>query len=216
MTTPPDLPFLDHLAAELAGAWPDGGSAEDRANAARAALEAMRPRDLIEAMLAARMLAAHHASMDGYRRAMQPDTSDADAIRLRNNAIAAARSFDTALRTLEKRQEPAEAASQPRRQPARSQRLPPTQPAASDTAPPEADAPMPPRPQYVPRNRHGEPIALWRWEDMTMSQRRAAYGDPDNEHLRAIAIAEEEAMIEAERRGPAAEQDGTPHGRNGG
>jgi hypothetical protein len=51
----------------------------------------------------------------------------------------------------------------------------------------------------VPRNKNGEPIALWRFEDMTMAQRRATYGDPDDAELQAIARAEEEAMIEAER-----------------
>jgi hypothetical protein len=191
MTIPPDPAFLDHLIGTLAGVWPSGGSAEDRRNAARAALEALQPRDLVEAMLAARMLAAHHASMDGFRRAMQPDISDAEAVRLRNSAIAAARSFDTALRALEKRQsaglEPA---------PGRLTRGPP----ARDPQPlPEADAPFPSRPQFVPRDKHGAPIKLWRWEDMTMAQRRATYGDPADAELQAIALAEEAAMIEAEQ-----------------
>jgi hypothetical protein len=36
---------------------------------------------------------------------------------------------------------------------------------------------------------------------MTMAQRRATYGDPDDVELQAIARAEEEAMIAAERGG---------------
>jgi hypothetical protein len=82
-----------------------------------------------------------------------------------------------------------------------------TQPEPVDLTP-EADAPIAHRPQYVPRNKNGEPIADWRWEDMTMAQRRATYGHPDDMELQAIARAEEEAMIEAERNGsnPAAQK----------
>jgi hypothetical protein len=191
--------FLDHLIATLAGTWPDG-SAEERRDAALAALQALQPRDMIEAMLAARMIAAHHATMDGYRRAMQPGVSDAEAVRLRNNAIAAARSFDAALGALEKRQGPAEKPSQPDRQAARVQHAPPAPPEPGETLP-DAETPIVRRRQYVPRNKNGEPIALWRFEDMTMAQRRATYGDPDDVELQAIARAEEEAMIAAERGG---------------
>jgi hypothetical protein len=197
MASQPSSAFLAQLTETLAGAMP-GGSAEERCDAARAALEALQPCDIVEAMLAARVIAAHHATMDGYRRAMQPGVSDAEAVRLRNNAIAAARSFDAALRTLEKRQGPAEKPSQPDRQAARVQHAPPAPPASGET-PPDAETPMVRRRQYVPRNKNGEPIALWRFEDMTMAQRRATYGDPDDVELQAIARAEEEAMIEAER-----------------
>jgi hypothetical protein len=197
MADPSDPAFLDHLIATLAGTWPDG-SAEERRDAALAALQALQPRDMIEAMLAARMIAAHHATMDGYRRAMQPGVSDAEAVRLRNNAIAAARSFDAALRTLEKRQGPSEKPSQPDRQAARVQHAPPAPPEPGETLP-DAETPIVRRRQYVPRNKNGEPIALWRFEDMTMAQRRATYGDPDDVELQAIARAEEEAMIGAER-----------------
>lgn len=194
MTTPPDPAYLENLTETLAGACP-GGSADDRRNTARAAIEALNPRDIIEGMLAARMIAAHHATMDGYQRAMQPGVSDAEAIRLRSNAIAAARSFDAALRTLEKRRA-GEIAEKPPRQSAKS-----APPAPLDTPEPEVHAPLPSKPRYVPRNKNGEPIELWRWEDMTMAQRRAAYGDPDNAELRNVALAEETAMIEAEQSG---------------
>jgi hypothetical protein len=196
MTLPIDPALLDTMIEALAGAWP-GGSAEDRRSAARAALEALQPHDLIEAMLAARMIAAHHATMDGYQRAMQPGVSDADAVRLRNNAIAAARSFDAALRTLEKRrQAPAEVSAKPRRQAA---------PPPLDV--PDAVAPIPHRPQFQPRDKSGNPIPRWRWQDMTMAQRRATYGDPGDVETQAIALAEEAAMIEAEQRFAAADQD---------
>ena len=69
MASQPNTAFLAHLSETLAGAMP-GGSAEERCDAARAALEALQPCDIVEAMLAARVIAAHHATMDGYRRAM--------------------------------------------------------------------------------------------------------------------------------------------------
>jgi hypothetical protein len=63
------------------------------------------------------------------------------------------------------------------------------------------DPPIPRRRQFVPRDRCGNPIPLWRYEYMTMAQRRATYGDPDEIELQAAARAEEDAMIEAARRG---------------
>ncbi|HXA20795.1 MAG TPA: hypothetical protein VNW90_00750 [Acetobacteraceae bacterium] len=195
MTLPIDPALLHSMIETLAGAWP-GGSAEDPRHAARAALEALKPCDLVEAMLAARMIAAHHATMDGYQRAMQPGVSDAEAVRLRNNAVAAARSFDAALRTLEKRrQAPADAPTKPRRHAA---------PPPPDV--PDAVAQIPHRPQFQPRDKSGNPIPRWRWEEMTMAQRRATYGDPDDLETQAIALAEEAAMIEAEQRAAAATQ----------
>jgi hypothetical protein len=199
MTLPIDPAFHDTMIETLAGAWP-GGSAEDRRHAARAALEALKPCDIVEAMLAARMIAAHHATMDGYQRAMQPGVSDTDAGCLRNNAIAAARSFDAALRTLEKRrQAPADAPTKSRRQAA---------PPPPDV--PDAVAPIPHRPQFQPRDKSGNPIPRWRWQDMTMAQRRATYGDPDDVELQAIALAEEAAMFEAEQRAAAQQDDSAP------
>ena len=70
---------------------------------------------------------------------------------------------------------------------------------------------IPHRRQFVPRDRTGNPIPLWRFEDMTMAQRRATYGDPDDVDLQAAAIAEEEAMIEKARRDAAAGQNGSGH-----
>jgi hypothetical protein len=196
MAQQPDPTFLDHLIATLAGTWPEG-SAEERRRAALAALEALQPHDIVEAMLAARMIAAHHATMDGFRRAMQPGVNDADAVRLRNNAIAATRSFDAALRTLGKRQGAAGKPSQPDRQAAKVQHARTMPPEPCDV-PPDTETPTVRRRQFVPRNKNGEAIPLWRYEDMTMAQRRATYGDPDDAELQAIARAEEDAMIEAE------------------
>jgi len=51
MTTPPEPAVPDNPTGTQAGTW-SAGSADDRLNAARAALHALRPRDLVEAMLA--------------------------------------------------------------------------------------------------------------------------------------------------------------------
>jgi hypothetical protein len=102
MTSPPNPAHLAQLIETVAGTS-TAGSVDNRRSMARAAIEALQPRDIVEAMLAARIIAAHHATMDGYQRAAQPGISDAVAVRLRNNAIAAARSFDAAMRMLEKR-----------------------------------------------------------------------------------------------------------------
>jgi hypothetical protein len=105
----PDCVFADHLLDTLSHTLTTGafGSAEelsDRWEAARTLLVAMRPRDPVEAVLAARAVAVHHASMDMYARAALPGTSDEAAIRLRSGAIAASHAFDAALLALEKRQ----------------------------------------------------------------------------------------------------------------
>lgn len=115
MTTPASQPeplfasfvalLIDTLARIVPGT---GGRAEaTRRDIARALFDALQPRDAVDAMLAARMLAAHYAEMDGYARATQPDLDDEKVIRLRANAMAASRSFNAALRVLEKRRAPA-------------------------------------------------------------------------------------------------------------
>jgi len=137
MDTSIDPAFLASMIEAVALTFPPE-TAEDPVAAAHAALAAMQPRDLIEAMLAARMIAAHHASIDSYRRAMLPGLSDPDVIRLRASAVAASRSFDAALRMLEKRRAPATsprnpagATPRPRRARARKTRSPATRPRRS-------------------------------------------------------------------------------------
>ena len=166
MTTPAAQPeplfasfvalLIDTLARIVPGT---GGRAEaTRRDIARALFEALKPRDAVDAMLAARMLAAHYAEMDGYARATQPGLTDEKVIRLRANAIAASRSFDAALRTLEKRRAPAA----PKRAEARRPEAPvqPVQAAPQPEAAPVVD----PREQ-IPG-----------WPDTPAAgQRRAAY-----------------------------------------
>jgi hypothetical protein len=70
---------------------------------ARELFFAMEPTNAIEAVLAARAVAAQFATMDLYARAAQPGTTDEKMLRLRGKAIAESRSFDVALRELDKR-----------------------------------------------------------------------------------------------------------------
>ncbi len=125
-------------------------SAEDiaaRREAALLAVAALGPRDPVEAMLAARVVALHHAVMESLRRAVLPEAEDTMVIRLRGSAIALSRLFDATLRELEQMQA----------RPARPVQAAP-EPAAEedDDRQPEAgeEAPIPPgqRNPPLPRN----------------------------------------------------------------
>jgi hypothetical protein len=105
----PESVFSAHLLDALSSTLTTGEGAspeeqEDRWEAARFLLVAMAPRDPVEAVLAARAVAGHHASMDLYARAALPGTTNEAAMRLRSGAIAASNAFDAALRSLERRQ----------------------------------------------------------------------------------------------------------------
>jgi len=54
-------------------------------------ISALRPRDPVEAAYTARAAAAHHASMECFRRAILPDTPDNAATRWHGKAIALSR-----------------------------------------------------------------------------------------------------------------------------
>lgn len=93
------------LVDTLAAMVPDqGGNAEaTRREIASLLYDALAPRDAVEAMLAARVVAAHHATMDNYTRAAQDGLSTEKVLRIYAKAIAAGRAFDTGLRMIEKR-----------------------------------------------------------------------------------------------------------------
>jgi hypothetical protein len=146
--------------------------------AAHAALAALQPRDLIEAMLAARMIAAHHASIDSYRRAMLPGVTDPDVVRLRANAVAASRSFDAALRILEKRRAPADKPVPSRRREAPAEARPTAEDALAGYTAEEiaaAEYALDNDPADLARAEVAQRIPLYRWKDMTMEERRIAY-----------------------------------------
>ncbi len=76
--------------------------------AAQLAVMALCPRDPMEAMLAARIVSAHHAAMECFRRAARHDIDDNAALRLQGKAISLANLAMRTLRELRKCQaEPA-------------------------------------------------------------------------------------------------------------
>lgn len=195
-----DPTVADYLIGVLLAALPAAADeAADRArrNAVRVAFQSMRPRNPREAMLAAEAIGSHHVIMDCYRLALSPDAEPAAAARARNNAATLSRGRLAALRALEHRQAPAT----PNRRPATPAPRKPD--AAKRIAAPEAakrapEQPPAPPPRYSPRDRFGNPIELWRWEDMSMAQRHAVYADPGQVAVLEAALAEEAAAIAAQ------------------
>jgi len=95
--------FLTLLLETLAATIPAGAHSGDAGREACLAmactmLEALHPADAKEAASAARAIAAHFAAMDGFARAAKPGITDDTAVRLRNNALAAARLADAITR----------------------------------------------------------------------------------------------------------------------
>ncbi len=98
--------LADMLRATLAAlpVTPDS-SAEDldaQRQAALLAVTALCPRDPMEAMLAARIVSAHHAAMECFRRAARHDIDDNAALRLQGKAISLANLSLRMLRELRK------------------------------------------------------------------------------------------------------------------
>ena len=77
--------------------------AADKWEMAREVFFAMEPRNPVEAVLAARAVAAQFATLDLYARAAVSGTSDEKAMRLRAKAKAESRTFDTSLGEIERR-----------------------------------------------------------------------------------------------------------------
>jgi hypothetical protein len=128
-------------------------------NAAVCALRSLRPRDPAEAMLAARIVSAHHAAMECFRRAAQPGISDITALRLHNKAISLASLAMRTQRELQKCQAAPPAYPVPAEQeqadepqlapatkatPARAEPGAPVAPAHSPNMPIAPDCAMPP------------------------------------------------------------------------
>ena len=88
------------------GWFSPGQSDEDRARqlfVAVTGLQAFKPADEIEAMLAAQAMAAHHASMECSRRAMVPDQPFEAAQGFRKAAANASRTFIELLSALDRK-----------------------------------------------------------------------------------------------------------------
>ena len=215
--------FLKRLLQKLASTLPldaeqDSEGFAEEWDAARELFFAMQPRNPVEAALAARAVACHYRSMDMLSRAAQPGTSDEKALRLSANAIAAGRSFDAALKTLEKRHNklaPGLSARGPADDTAAKPAPKRTGKAAQPPEPAPAAAPIPHVELFQPRDKYGNPIPPWRYEWMTPAQRRAAYCYPRNPELEAAAIAEEEKMIAEQKAEDAARQAINPDAEPG-
>jgi hypothetical protein len=164
----------------------------------------------MQAMLAAEAVVAHYVIMACYRIALAPESDPAAAARARANAAALTRTRLANLRELRGETRPARAAAAepPARRKNPMHRDDPHQPA------PPARGPLPPHPQFQPRDRFGAPIPLWRSQDMTMAQRRATYAAAEPREVReeavAEALAEEATMIAEEAARQAAEAPTVP------
>jgi hypothetical protein len=195
--------LLDRLADALPTAEGEPIEARDaRQTEARIAFDAIRPRDAMEAMLAVEAILTHYAIIDCLRQSMLPGTDPAVASRLRNNATAMARVRGATLRTLDRR-EAAPAiptrnavapgdAGRPTRVTARAPAMPPadealSQPPGPDAAPETWDKDDPWRQR---RAELAGRIPLWKSQDMTMDERRIAYGNTHDltpEQIAALA-----------------------------
>jgi hypothetical protein len=193
-----DPAFADYLLGRLVAALPaaDDEAAElARRDAIRVAFLSMRPRNPMEAMIAAEAIAGHHVIMGCFRVALAPETEPAVAARARSNAATLSRVRLATLRALEKQQPPAPAtvpATPARPKAAAVKRI-----EAGVAEPAQEQPPMEP-PRYTPRDRFGKPIERWRWQEMTMAQRRAAYAEPGQVALWEEALAEEGATMAAQ------------------
>jgi hypothetical protein len=179
-------PIFALMLEQLADALPPLETESPTANArrqevARAMVIAAHPADPIEAALAISAAVAYQASLACNALAAAPGLTGVQSNR--HARIAALAKHRGA------------AAPQGARTASRQQPEPEPQP---------DDDPIPHLPQFQPRNRHGEPIPLYRWQDMTPKQRRATYGDPYDTATWAAATEEEEAMIAAQKADDAA------------
>ena len=117
------------------------------------AIAALRPRDPLEAMLAGRYVATHHAVMEAFRCAALPDFPPVLVLRFQAKAIALSHLMDVTLRELTGRQQnaPVCPAELPAPMPApRPQTLPGPQTASGpQTAPGPQPAPSAPPPPVV-------------------------------------------------------------------
>jgi hypothetical protein len=150
---PPTLDPATLTAVQRAtiGALPsDAGATTVEADAQRAGalalLAALHPRDLVEATLATRIVAAHYAAMECFRRAAQDTLPAALHPRIVGKAVALCGLMDTTMRTLTQRQGgearplARRAAALPRSAPATcAQPSPETSPVASSAQPPVAE-----------------------------------------------------------------------------
>ena len=192
---------------QLANALPPLETETPAANAlrhevARAMVLATHPADPIEAALAISAAVAYQACLASTALAASPGLTSLQSSRHARTAIAQDRAFRAGVAALAKhRGAPA--------QPRSPKRARTASPPGSEPEPQPDDDPIPHLPQFQPRDRHGNPIPLYRFRDMTPKQRRATYGDPYDTATQAIAIEEEDAAIAAQAAEDAAAKPAT-------
>ena len=177
--------FADILEFSVAATLPANpeDSPETRARklaAARRQFAAFHPGDEAEAQAAAIMLGA----MDSLARAARPGVGNETVGRLRGNALTAARFYTSTLDKIRKRNNQATDSTASRAR-------------TVETATPPQDQNRTGFPKielFHPRDRRGKPIPGWRYDLLSMKQRRAAY-DVNNRAAWAEAAAEEDAAI---------------------
>ena len=153
---------------------------------------AFTPTNEAEAQEAAAAVALMLGAVDSLARAAKPGVGGETAGRLRSNALSAIRFYATTLKNARKRSQPEANLAQP------------------DT-PPQDDKPLgfPKIDLFQPRDRRGNPIPAFRYDLLTVKQKRAAY-DFANKAAWAEAIAEEDAAIaeqaEIDARSPPTEE----------
>jgi hypothetical protein len=145
---------------------------------------AFHPTDEAEAQEAIAAIAAMLGAMDSLARAARPGVGGETAGRLRSNALSAIRHYSTTLRNTRRRNQPE---VKPTRSQARTQE-------PADTSEEEKPAGFPKIELFHPRDRRGNRIPSWRYDLLSMKQRRAAY-DFANKDAWAEAITEEDAAI---------------------
>ncbi len=140
---PATLATMLHTTLDALPHHPDAADDEKATlrQAALIAITALAPRDPMEAMLAARYVVAHHAVMDAFRCAAQPNLPAVLQLRYHGRAIALSRLMDRAMHDLSRLQ--ARASVRPVAQPPAMPAPRPQRPAAAPPAP--ARPPLPVR-----------------------------------------------------------------------
>ena len=207
--TPPPLPTTEpqadfaasHIFAlmlgQLADALPPLETESPAANAlrhevARAMVIATHPADPIEAALAISAAIAYQASLASNALAASPGLTSVQSNRYARTAIAHDRAFRAGVAALAKHRGAIAPPAAPKRARTSSHQQPEPQQQPDDD-------PIPHLPQFQPRDRHGNPIPLYRFRDMTPLQRRTTYGDPFDTAAWAAATEEEDAAIAAQK-----------------
>jgi hypothetical protein len=197
--------FADILEFTLASTLPTAPDdvPETRARklaAARRQFAAFHPGDDAEAQAAAMAVAIMLGAVDSLVRAARPGIGSETAGRLRGNALTAARFYTATLDKLRKRQQQAAGTAAPKGKA--------IEPATPSDEPKRLGVPK--IELFHPRDRRGKPIPGWRYDLLSMKQRRAAY-DFANKAAWAEAAAEEDAAIaeqaELDARSPPTEEE---------